>query len=172
MTQPANSAPDTGVRVSEMPPSARFSLRLRADRIEAAGHALGFGLPQRIGAITAHGNWRALCLGPDEWLLEGPDGTQPPLPPEGLPHALVDISNREIVFCIEGRHTLDLLSIGIARDLRRLAPGNGCRTAFDSAQAILIRETEASFTLAVWRSFAPMVSGLLSIGLRELETGL
>jgi len=169
MTAQIHSFPGAGVTITERAPHARFSLRLRAPA--AAGAALGFELPLRVGAIASAGGRRALCLGPDEWVLEGPEGDRPALP-AALPHALVDISDREVSFRIEGPRAAELLSIGIARDLSRLAPGTGCRTAFDSAQAILIRETETAFTLVVWRSFALHVAELLEIGGREFACGL
>lgn len=171
MTAQIHELPSAGVRVTELPPRARFSLRLREAGIAAASAALALELPRRIGQTTTAGGRRALMLGPDEWLIEGPDGDRPALP-EGLPGALVDISDREIAFRIEGPRAAELLSIGIARDLRRLAPGRGCRTAFDSAQVVLLREAEDAFTLSVWRSFARHVADLLAIGQRELACGL
>lgn len=162
--------PSAGVSVTQQAPAARFSLRLSSANIEAASRALGVALPDKVGGIASGGNLRALCLGPDEWLLESEHAGRPALP-VGLPHALVDISDREIVFRIEGSRAIELLSIGIARDLRRLGVGQGCRTVFDSAQAILVRESAAVFTLSVWRSFASHVAELLQIGQREFSTG-
>ena len=159
------------VAVTDLPPAARFSLRLRDETRAAAGAALGLGLPTVIGRIAAGGGRRALMLGPDEWLLEGPAGDAPALP-AGLPHALVDVSDREIVYRIEGPGALDLLATGIARDLRRVAVGTGRRTAFDGVQIVLTREGETAFTLAVWRSFAPHVAALLAEARRELAAGL
>lgn len=171
MTAQDRNLSAAGVSVVELPPRGRFSLRLREAGIAPAAAALGLELPRRIGRTAAAGGRRALMLGPDEWLIEGPDGDCPALPP-GLPGVLVDITDREIAFRIEGPRAAELLSIGIARDLRRLTPGQGCRTAFDSAQAVLIREEEEAFTLSVWRSFAPHVAELLAIGRRELACGL
>jgi sarcosine oxidase subunit gamma len=171
MTAQHSDISAAGVSIAELPPRARFSLRLREAGIAPASAALGLDLPRRIGRTAAAGGRRTLMLGPDEWLLEGPDGDRPALP-GGLPGVLVDISDRETAFRIEGPRAAELLSIGIARDLRRLAPGQGCRTAFDSAQAVLMREAEEVFTLTVWRSFAPHVADLLAIGQRELACGL
>lgn len=165
-----HSFPSAGVSVTELPPATRFSLRMRGENIEAASAALGLSLPVRIGDIATGGGIGALCLGPDEWLIESDQGNRPSLPPD-LPHALVDISDREIVFRVEGPRAMELLSLGIARDLRRLGVGHGCRTAFDSAQTILIRESASVFTLSVWRSFASHVAELLQIGQREFSTG-
>lgn len=169
MTGQIHDFPAAGVTIAEAAPRARFSMRLRDTA--AAGAALGLTLPERLGVIVPHGVARLLCLGPDEWLWDGPEGSRPTLP-EGLPHALVDISDREVTFRIAGPRATELLSIGIARNLARLAPGTGCRTAFDSAQAVLVREGEETFTLSVWRSFAPHVGELLEIGQRELACGL
>jgi sarcosine oxidase subunit gamma len=159
------------VAVTEMAPAARFSLRLREGTRAAASAALGLDLPVVIGRIAAGGGRRALMLGPDEWLIEGPAGDAPALPAD-LPHALVDISDREIVYRVEGPGALDLLATGIARDLRRVAVGTGRRTAFDGVQVVLTREGETAFTLAVWRSFAPHVAALLAEARRELAVGL
>lgn len=171
MTAQIHAFPSSGVSIAALPPAARFSLRLREANIPAASAALGLALPERIGAMAGGNGRRALCLGPDEWLLEVPEGDRPALP-AGLPHALVDISDREIVFRVEGPRAMDLLSIGVARKLAALRPGTGCRTAFDTAQVILVRESDTVFTLSVWRSFASHVAELLEIGQRELATGL
>lgn len=160
-----------GVTVEEVAPRKRFSLRLRPESLAKARLTFGLDLPERIGALVTGAGRSALCLGPDEWLLDCPEGDRPALPAD-LPHALVDISDREITWRISGSRAIDLLSIGIARNLAALAPGKGCRTAFGSVQAVLVRETEDSFTLTVWRSFASHVAELLEIGQRELATGL
>ncbi|RMH48334.1 MAG: sarcosine oxidase subunit gamma [Alphaproteobacteria bacterium] len=171
MTAGDQAATAGGLRITEAAPGARFSLRLRPEHLPAAEAALGHPLPRRIGEITAGQGWRALMLGPDEWLLDRPAGGPPALP--GAPaHALVDISDRELILRVEGPAAAELLSIGIPRDLRGLAPGQGCRTVFDSVPVILVREGETAFTLAVWRSFAPHVAGLLEIGRREIAAGL
>ena len=169
MTAQIHSFPDAGVTIAERGPVARFSLRLRDG--DAASAALGLALPRKVGAIATAGDRRALCLGPDEWLVDGPEGERQSLP-EGFPHALVDVSDREVTFRIEGPRAAELLSIGIARNLAHLVPGTGCRTVFDTAQAVLVREAEQVFTLSVWRSFAPHVAELLEIGQRELACGL
>lgn len=160
-----------GVSVTRLPVATRYSLRLREASIAAAEAALGLTLPQRIGQADGAGGRRALMLGPDEWLIETTEGHRPSMPAD-IVHALVDISDREVVWRLEGPRVIDLLSIGIARDVRHIAPGTGCRTAFDTAQVILVRESETAFTMAAWRSFAPHVEDLLAIGQRELASGL
>jgi sarcosine oxidase, subunit gamma len=77
-----------------------------------------------------------------------------------------------VTFRIEGPGALDLLSVGIAREVGRIEVGRGARTVFDGVQAVLVREGEDRFTLSVWRSFAPHVEELLTRGARELALGL
>lgn len=159
------------VTVGELAPRLRFSLRLRPDNLPQARLALGLDLPEKIGGLVTAGQRGALCLGPDEWMLDCAEGDRPALP-AGLPHALVEVTDREVTWRISGPRAAELLSIGIARDLAALSPGKGCRTAFGSVQAVLLREGEDSFTLSVWRSFASHVAELLAIGQRELACGL
>jgi len=172
MNAVVHSFPAAGVSLTELSPGTRLLLRLRAEGRGAAGAAFGLVLPARVGGVAAGTLWRALCLGPDEWQIDGAAGAVIPAMPVGLPHALVDISDREVTWRLEGPRVTELLAIGIARDVRRIAPGAGCRTVFDSAQAVLLRESETAFTLSVWRSFAPHVGELLAIGLRELASGV
>lgn len=171
MTAQNQSHPDAGVALAELPRAARYALRLRPEGVAAVGAALGLELPARIGGISSGGGWRALRLGPDEWQIDGPAGPAPELPADP-PHALVEVTDREVTWRLEGPRAIDLLSIGIARDLRRIAPGSGRRTVFDGVQAVLVREAEDAFTLSVWRSFAPHVLDLLTVGIRELRAGV
>lgn len=175
MTAQIHAFPGSPVSVGVLPLAARFSLRLRAEDREAAEAALGLPLPPRIGRTASGGACRALCLGPDEWQIDapGPEAARIAQALAGrMPHALVEVTDREVTFRIEGPGALDLLSIGIARDVSRLAAGQGARTVFDGVQAVLVREGEASFTLAVWRSFAPHVEELLARGAEELALGV
>ncbi|MBP1806196.1 sarcosine oxidase subunit gamma [Rubellimicrobium aerolatum] len=176
MTAQIHSFPrSTAVAVTVLPLEARFSLRLRAASREAAEAALGLPLPDRIGRTSEQGGRRALCLGPDEWRLDVPAAEAAAVAGAlegGIPHALVEVTDREVTFLIEGPGSLDLLAIGIARDVRRLEVGRGARTVFDGVQAVLVREGEERFTLAVWRSYASHVEELLRQGAREIALGL
>lgn len=166
----------TRVTVTDLPPATRISLRL-ADP-EAAAGALGPGLPSRIGARTAAGERSALCLGPDEWLIEAPatDGDALTAAIADLaaraPLSAVEVSDREITLALEGPAVLDLLATGCPLDLAKMPVGTGARTVFDTAQIVLTRETGDRFHLTVWRSFAPHVRALLDLAARELAAGL
>ena len=158
----------SGVTVTELPPTTRVSLRL-AD-------PAAIGLPVAVGARSTLGDRTALCLGPDEWLIEAPEAERASLLADlariPVPHSAVEISDREITFALEGPAVLTLLATGAPRDLARMPVDSGARTVFDTAQVILTREAEDRFHLTVWRSFAPHVTALLDLARRELATGL
>lgn len=164
------------VTITELPPATRISLRL-ADR-EAAAGTLGLDLPSRIGLRAVAGDRSALCLGPDEWLVEAPAAAGGALTASlgdlaaRLPLSAIEVSDREITLALEGPAVLDLLATGCPLDLARMPTGAGTRTVFDTVQMVLTREAEDRFHLTVWRSFAPHVRSLLDLAVRELAAGL
>jgi sarcosine oxidase subunit gamma len=159
------------VSITELPPTTRVSLRIA----DPAG-VPGLTLPTRIGERSADGARTALCLGPDEWLVEAPAGDAAALRAllagTATPLSAVEVSDREITYALEGPVVLDLLATGCPRDLTKLPVGSGTRTLFDSAQVVLTREAEDRFHLTVWRSFAPHVRAILGHAERELAAGL
>lgn len=163
-------------RVTPLAPTARFALR--AADPGAAAIALGIALPARVGARARSGSRTALCLGPDEWLIEAPDADAAALAASfaeiaaRTPLSAVDVSDREITLEISGPAARDLLAAGCPRDLSRMPVGEGARTVFDSAQIVLTREEEDRFNLTVWRSFAPHVQALLEKARAEIAIGL
>lgn len=158
------------VTITALPSTTRIVLRL------ADPAASGLALPTKIGEREAEGTRTALCLGPDEWLLETPEADGPTLREAlaGLagPFSAVEVSDREVTFALEGTGVLDLLATGCPRDLARMPVGSGARTVFDTVQVVLSREAENRFHLSVWRSFVPHVRALLDIAARELAAGL
>jgi sarcosine oxidase subunit gamma len=176
MSETGTAASAGQVSVTELPASARFSLRVGPAGRAAAATALGLKLPEGIGARATGGARSALCLGPDEWVLHAPEAEAAAIVAAfaGLaaPHSLVDVSDREIAFAIEGPAALDLLACGCPRDLARLAVGAGARTVFDSVQVVVTREVEDRVRLVVWRSFVPHVRAILALATGELATGL
>ena len=173
MEDPVNAAP---VTVTELPAAARFSLRIAA--ADAAAAVAGLALPARIGVRSADGPRSALCLGPDEWVLETAEADRDALAASlaelagRVAMSAVEISDREITYRLEGPGVLDLLATGCPRDLARMPVGSGTRSVFDTVQVVLTREAEHAFHLVVWRSFAPHVRALLDLATRELAAGL
>lgn len=159
-----------GVTVTELPPTTRISLRL-ADPSSA-----GMDLPATVGARSTEGSRTAICLGPDEWLVEAPETERDAVLAalEGIPEpkSIVEVSDRELTYRIEGPAALDLLATGAPRDLSRMPVGSSARTVFDTVQVVLTREADDRFHLTVWRSFAPHVRALLTLAEREFAAGL
>lgn len=173
-TIPGNTASRLSIRAAEE--TARFSLRIDPAAVEAAGTAFGVPLPTRIGGFTAAGGRTALQLGPDEWMLTAPvaegDGVADAFAALREPHSLVDIGHRETGILVEGEAAALALRSAIAFDVEAMAVGTGCRTLFDKAQIVLVREDKNRFRIEVWRSFADHVRGLLNAVSREIALGL
>lgn len=164
------------VDVEELAPALRLSLRVRPAHRETLGRALGLDLPTRVGIRAAAGGVEALCLGPDEWLIVAPEGTDLASRARAVradaPHSLVDVSDREITLRLSGPAVLDALASCCPRDAAALAVGAAARTVFDSATVILWRDAPAEFRMDVWRSFAPHVRALLARVQDEIAAGL
>lgn len=159
-----------GVTVTELPPTARIALRI------ADPGAAGLALPATIGERSTEGARSALCLGPDEWLVETSEADGPALlatlAGATAPLSAVEVSDREISYRLEGPAVLDLLAAGCPLDLARMPVGRGTRTVYDTAQVVLVREADDRFHLTVWRSFAPHVRAILDLATAELAAGL
>jgi sarcosine oxidase subunit gamma len=166
------------VAIRDLPPAARFSLRVGPADRAAVAEAIGVALPEKIGARAVAGARSALCLGPDEWLVAADEGEAAGLAASfaavaaRLAASAVEVSDREITYRLEGPAVVDLLATGCPLDLARMPVGHGTRTVFDTVQVVLTREAEDRFHLTVWRSFAPHVRALLDIAARELAAGL
>lgn len=148
-TEPVPAVPFVadGVTISLAPPMARYSLRAR--QAQALETLLGVKVPNKIGATEGG----MACLGPDEWLLRTPIGTNLPNG-AGLPVAITDISERSICLAIEGPGAAHLLMAGCPLDLDRFAVGRATRTIFETVEITIIREGDSRFQVEVWRSFA------------------
>jgi sarcosine oxidase, subunit gamma len=148
-SEPVSATPFVadGLTISLAPPMARYSLRAR--QAQALETLLNVKVPKKIGA-TAGG---IACLGPDEWLLRAKAGTRPPMG-EGLPVAVIDISDRAVCMVIEGPRSAEILMSGCPLDLDSFAVGRATRTIYETVEIILIREANDRFHVEVWRSFA------------------
>jgi sarcosine oxidase, subunit gamma len=157
-------------------PATRYVLRGDSEVRAAAESALGFGIPARACRATAEGDRAALWLGPDEWLLIGPEP-----PPSGfgatlaaalerLPHSLVDVSHRQSALAVSGVQAATLLAAGCPLDLDESAfPVGMCtRTVLAKAEVVLWRTEPQVFRLEVWRSFVAYVSEFLGEAARGI----
>ncbi|MDQ1901542.1 sarcosine oxidase subunit gamma family protein [Paracoccus sp. WLY502] len=176
MTNQKHQFDASPVLVEDLAPAPRMSLRVKPAHRATLGQALGLDLPTRVGARVAAGGTEALCLGPDEWLIVAPEGTDLAAPARAVyadaPHSLVDISDREITLRLTGPAVLDLLAACCPRNVAAMPVGSAARTVFDSATVILWRDGPTDFRMDIWRSFAPHVGSLLSQVRQEIAAGL
>lgn len=161
-----------GVEVTAVPFLAQVGLRVEpgsaaADRVEAA---LGVELPAN-NRVNAVGDRRVLWLGPDEWLVVGPDGSEGEISAlleqalEGA-GAVVDLSGNRTGIEIRGPRGRDLLATCCSLDLhpRVFGPGQCAQTLLQKAP-ILIEQTADDVTLLHVRpSFAAYVAAWLLDG--------
>ncbi|MEO1197744.1 MAG: sarcosine oxidase subunit gamma family protein [Pseudomonadota bacterium] len=151
-------------------PTARFTYR---GSVETAGDTFGFTLPSDINEAQTDSDRTAIRLGPDEWLLIAPDGSQAEIVAAfgkiSAPHSLVDISHRNTSIVVEGRRALDVMATASPLDLHETAfpIGMATRTILGKAEVILWRQVADRFHIEVWRSFADYLFKLLSEGARE-----
>jgi len=158
------------VTIAAAPAAARFILR-GTDCASAAGTAFGVVLPAVPCGAAESGERAALCLGPDEWLLLAPAAEAVALQEAlhnslaGFPHALVDVSHRQVALIVEGAGAATVLNSGTPLDLSIVSfpAGMVVRTIFDKAEIVLWRCAADRFRIEIWRSFSPYVLALLEM---------
>jgi sarcosine oxidase subunit gamma len=148
-------------------------INLRADPKDAnvmqrLAEALGFALPVIPNTVAAKGGRRALWLGPDEWLVVGPDGQREAIEQtlrSGLNGgSIVDVSANRTLLEIRGSKARALLAHGVAIDLdaRSFGPGYCAQTLLAKAQVIIERiDDDLAFHLYVRSSFASYLADWL-----------
>ena len=114
-----------------------------ADRIAAA---LGSPLPTRPNTTGAGGGpWSSLWLGPDEWLIVGPEGDELAIELalraalKGAHGSVVDVSANRMTLELRGPRAREVLAKGCALDLHptRFGAGACAQTALARAQIVL-----------------------------------
>jgi sarcosine oxidase subunit gamma len=159
-----------------LPAATRYSLRGGSDARSAAARAFGVELPTTPCRAATAGARAALWLGPDEHLLIAPDAESAAVAAElgaalaAIPHALVDISHRQVAFQLRGPQAPWLLAHGcpLDLDLAEFPVGMCTRTVFVKAEILLWRTAADAFRIEVWRSFADYVLALLDETALEL----
>jgi sarcosine oxidase subunit gamma len=174
----ADAASPAAIR--PLPGAARFSLRLREDDAAAIAEAAGFRLDQRLNSFVAQGERLSLRLGPDEWLLIGPEADSETIATEiataldGHFHSLVDIGHRNVAIQVSGANAAEIINAGCPLDLfdTSFPAGTATRTLLGKAEIILIRLDDVpNYRVECWRSFASYVQEFLTEAARDFETG-
>jgi sarcosine oxidase subunit gamma len=170
-------APDTVV-IRLLAPRARFSLRLDSSLLAAAREVAGLTLDIPINRCVAAAERRAMRLGPDEWLLCGPEGETPQMARDveaalaGRQFSLVDVGHRHVALAISGPRAADVLNSGCPLDLSPLAfpAGHATRTLLGKCEVILCKTDDVpTFEIECGRSFAAYVHDFLLEAAREFR---
>ena len=162
------------VAIGLVPAATRLSFRGPPQAATACGEAFGCPLPLQVCRAEQRGDRAALWLGPDEWLLLAPEAETTALferiesALDAVPHALVDISHRQVGFAIAGAAACPVLNAGCPLDLDLAAfPVGMCtRTVLAKSDVALWRQAPDLFRLETNRSFADYVAAYLRMAER------
>jgi sarcosine oxidase subunit gamma len=152
-----------------MPPTTQLAFRGQGAAVDLAGAAFTVALPVTPCRAVGNETRAALWLGPDEWLLLASEMDQSAILAElaqvleGVPHALLPISHRNVALEITGPDAALVLNSACPLDLYPPAfPVGMCtRTILGKAQIVLWRTHADRFHIIAWRSFAPYVWDIL-----------
>ncbi|MEU6912584.1 sarcosine oxidase subunit gamma [Streptomyces olindensis] len=162
----ATRASGGAIRLAELPFLTQINVRLDAKgaAAEAVGLALDLQLPLQPNTVVRAGELTALWLGPDEWLLVGPPGSERDL--EGRIReaagdefvSVIDVSAQRTTLLVTGPRARDLLAHGCPLDLhpRAFGPGRCAQTTLGRAQVVLVARDDprAGFWVLVRSTFA------------------
>ena len=157
------------VELTLLPPVTRFIFQGGQVACKTAGDAFRLALPQQSCRANAAGDRAVLWLGPDEYLLLAATGEAGTIAVQltaalaGVPHSLVDVSQRQVAWRLSGKRAGELLNTGCPLDLdiAEFPPGMCTRTVLGKAQIVLWRKAAEEYHLEIWRSYADYVRELL-----------
>jgi sarcosine oxidase subunit gamma len=164
-----------------LPPAVRFILHAQAEARALAARVWQVPLSEEPLRAHVQGTRASLWLGPDEYLLlaSSPADASPDaaialadaLEAEigAVPHALVDVSHRQVAIDIRGPHAEAILNgaCPLDLDIAEFPIGMCTRTVFAKADIILWRTAAQNFHVEFWRSYADYVTGLLGVIARD-----
>jgi sarcosine oxidase subunit gamma len=175
------------VRIVEVPWCSQVNLRLRGVRADpepgapadAVAAVLGCRIPVEPCTSRTAGLLRVLWLGPDEWLVLGPDRAAPALVDDlkaalgGGRGAVTDVSAERSLLRVSGGGAQELLAKGCSIDLHPAVRPNGAcvQTLLAQAGVILVvcDDTATDFLLLVRASFTSYMADWLIDAAGELD---
>jgi sarcosine oxidase subunit gamma len=150
-----------------LPPAMRLILHGDAAVRVLAAAAWRVPFAEEACRACVSGGRATLWMGPDEYLLID-SAAEAPAQLERvigtLPHALVDVSHRQLAFEVHGLYAEEILNGGCPLDLDLVAfPIGMCtRTLCGKADIVLWRTGAYAFHVEVWRSFSDYLLALLT----------
>jgi sarcosine oxidase subunit gamma len=175
----ASHAQDKAVAIRLLAPRSRFSLRIEPSLLAPAKTIAGFALGMPINRYATAAGWTATRLGPDEWLLSGPESEAAQIAGDveaalaSLHHALVDVGHARVALSVSGPRAADVINGGCALDLASPAfpVGAATRTLLGKAEIILSKCDDApTFEIECARSFADYVRDFLLDAARQYRS--
>lgn len=162
------SAPELEVQAAEVP--FLTSVNLRVGPGEAQALELVLSLPTTPNTVVSRDDLAVLWLGPDEFLVVGPDGAGPELMTQlrarggGRRASAIDVSADRACVELRGAGAREILERGCPLDLhpRAFPPGRCAQTVLAKAQVILWRPAEQVYRLLVRSSYAHYLAAWLS----------
>lgn len=162
----------------------RMQLNLRGDSgspafINGVKTATGLDIPVQANRFTASGDRACLWLGPDEWLIVGPDGQGADLANElrgvlaGQHAAVTDVSEARTSILVRGPRARDLLQKGVPLDLhpREFQTGHCAQSHIAGANITLRQLDDApSYEVLVLNSFTEHLWLWMESAAREYRT--
>jgi sarcosine oxidase subunit gamma len=146
--------------VRELPFLAQISVRTQAP---------GSSLPTEPNTVAGDASSAALWLGPDEWLVVGPPGSETALETDlrATGATVVDVSANRTTLEIRGRGARELLEFGCPIDLhpRVFGPGRCAQTLLARANVLIwfvADDSEPIYRLLVRPSFAAYLAAWLA----------
>ena len=111
------------ILVRELPYLAQINFRADPNDtviMQRLASTIGFALPVAPNTTTSQNDRRALWLGPDEWLLCGPEKDAAQIARDvetslaRLHHALVDVGHARVALSVSGPRADDVINCGCA----------------------------------------------------------
>jgi len=166
-----------GFSVIPAPDATRFVFRARGAAVDPAGRGFGVDLPRQVFRTSTSGARTAMWMGPDEWLLLGPQSEKVLIEQQltevlaGILHSLVDVSHRDAALILSGAKAAAALNAGCPLDLHRsvFTVGMCARTLLGKAQIVLWRTGPQLFHVQALRSFADYVWRFLEQAGRDVD---
>jgi sarcosine oxidase subunit gamma len=174
--QQHSHAQGDAVAIRLLAPRARFSLRIELLLLARTKTVAGFTLDLPINRYAADAGRTAMRLGPDEWLLSGPESDAAQIAGDveaalaRLHHALVDVGHARVALSVSGPRAADVINSACALDLAPAAfpAGAATRTLLGKAEIILSKWDDVpTFQIECGRSFAVYVRDFLSDAARQ-----
>lgn len=153
-----------GVVIREAPALGHLVLRGNPDDQEFARgveSVVGVGLPQETGAFERSGDVAIYCLGPNEWLVIVPGGTEGDTESRlrqvlSGHFSVVDVSSGQALVNLSGSFADRMLKKSCVYDFSptNFKPGHCVQTTFAKATALVAKNSDGTFDLVFRRSFA------------------